>query len=157
MASVNWTAPSQAFPRIARLLGLPTYRYHVLLGLAVSVGGLTESTVRTQLSWARGWDVRSRGCTVPPPVGSPPGEASHQGSRFLWAAPQGVPGCWHLGGRLVGLEPRWELCSLVLPPLHHAHDGHYAWHTPLCAWFPGSVPPAWAFPFSGVASLQAQP
>ncbi|XP_053767028.1 tubulin-specific chaperone D isoform X2 [Desmodus rotundus] len=46
VASVNWTAPSQAFPRIARLLGLPTYRYHVLLGLAVSVGGLTESTVR---------------------------------------------------------------------------------------------------------------
>ncbi|KAM5305967.1 tubulin-specific chaperone D isoform 2-T2 [Glossophaga mutica] len=46
VASVNWVAPSQAFPRIARLLGLPTYRYHVLLGLAVSVGGLTESTVR---------------------------------------------------------------------------------------------------------------
>ncbi|KAF6097555.1 tubulin folding cofactor D [Phyllostomus discolor] len=46
VASVNWAAPSQAFPRIARLLGLPIYRYHVLLGLAVSVGGLTESTVR---------------------------------------------------------------------------------------------------------------
>nr|XP_008533177.1 PREDICTED: tubulin-specific chaperone D isoform X2 [Equus przewalskii] len=46
MASVNWNAPSQAFPRITRLLGLPAYRYHVLLGLAVSVGGLTESTVR---------------------------------------------------------------------------------------------------------------
>jgi len=46
MASVNWNAPSQAFPRITQLLGLPTYRYHVLLGLAVSVGGLTESTVR---------------------------------------------------------------------------------------------------------------
>ncbi|EFB29985.1 hypothetical protein PANDA_016130 [Ailuropoda melanoleuca] len=46
MASVNWNAPSQAFPRITQLLGLPAYRYHVLLGLAVSVGGLTESTVR---------------------------------------------------------------------------------------------------------------
>ncbi|XP_027968199.1 tubulin-specific chaperone D isoform X4 [Eumetopias jubatus] len=46
VASVNWNAPSQAFPRITQLLGLPTYRYHVLLGLAVSVGGLTESTVR---------------------------------------------------------------------------------------------------------------
>ncbi|XP_012888538.1 PREDICTED: tubulin-specific chaperone D [Dipodomys ordii] len=46
MASVNWSAPSQAFPLVARLLGLPAYRYHVLLGLAVSVGGLTESTVR---------------------------------------------------------------------------------------------------------------
>ncbi|KAL1779263.1 tubulin-specific chaperone D [Sigmodon hispidus] len=46
VASVNWNAPSQAFPLITQLLGLPTYRYHVLLGLAVSVGGLTESTVR---------------------------------------------------------------------------------------------------------------
>ncbi|XP_012933569.1 tubulin-specific chaperone D isoform X2 [Heterocephalus glaber] len=46
MTSVNWNAPSQAFPRITQLLGLPTYRYHVLLGLAVSVGGLTESTVK---------------------------------------------------------------------------------------------------------------
>nr|XP_045015131.1 tubulin-specific chaperone D [Jaculus jaculus] len=46
VASVNWNAPSQAFPLITQLLGLPTYQYHVLLGLAVSVGGLTESTVR---------------------------------------------------------------------------------------------------------------
>ncbi|KAG3268215.1 tubulin folding cofactor D [Ictidomys tridecemlineatus] len=46
VASVNWNAPSQAFPHITQLLALPTYRYHVLLGLAVSVGGLTESTVR---------------------------------------------------------------------------------------------------------------
>lgn len=49
-ASVNWTAPSQAFPRITQLLGLPAYRYHVLLGLAVSVGGLTESTVSMRLA-----------------------------------------------------------------------------------------------------------
>lgn len=49
VASVNWGAPSQAFPRMARLLGLPAYRYHVLLGLAVSVGGLTESTVSRRL------------------------------------------------------------------------------------------------------------
>ncbi|XP_053425237.1 tubulin-specific chaperone D [Nycticebus coucang] len=46
IASVSWNVPSQAFPRITQLLGLPTYRYHVLLGLVVSVGGLTESTVR---------------------------------------------------------------------------------------------------------------
>ncbi|XP_077335366.1 tubulin-specific chaperone D-like, partial [Lithobates pipiens] len=44
--TLNWNAPSQAFPRITRLLGLPTYRYCVMLGLSVSVGGLTESTVR---------------------------------------------------------------------------------------------------------------
>lgn len=46
VASVNWAAPSQAFPRITQLLGLPAYRYHVLQGLVVSVGGLTASTVR---------------------------------------------------------------------------------------------------------------
>lgn len=50
VATVNWNAPSQAFPLITQLLGLPTYRYHVLLGLAVSVGGLTESTVRRHLA-----------------------------------------------------------------------------------------------------------
>ncbi|XP_060109373.1 tubulin-specific chaperone D [Heteronotia binoei] len=42
----NWNAPSQAFPKITQFLGLPTYQYHVLTGLTVSVGGLTESTVR---------------------------------------------------------------------------------------------------------------
>lgn len=42
---MNWSAPAQAFPRVTRLLALPSYRYHVLLGLVVSVGGLTESTV----------------------------------------------------------------------------------------------------------------
>ncbi|KAF5903647.1 tubulin-specific chaperone D, partial [Clarias magur] len=46
LESLNWSAPSQAFPRITRLLELPVYRYCTLLGLAVSVGGLTESTVR---------------------------------------------------------------------------------------------------------------
>ncbi|XP_025217205.1 tubulin-specific chaperone D [Theropithecus gelada] len=46
VASVNWNAPSQAFSRITQLLGLPTYSYPVLLGLVVSLGGLTESTVR---------------------------------------------------------------------------------------------------------------
>ena len=43
--TLNWNAPSQAFPYITQLLGLDHYRYHVLLGLAVSVGGLTDSTV----------------------------------------------------------------------------------------------------------------
>uniref|UniRef100_A0A3B5AMD7 Tubulin-specific chaperone D n=1 Tax=Stegastes partitus TaxID=144197 RepID=A0A3B5AMD7_9TELE len=43
--SLNWNAPSQAFRYIAQLLGLPEYQYHTLLGLTVSVGGITESTV----------------------------------------------------------------------------------------------------------------
>ncbi|XP_067237533.1 tubulin-specific chaperone D [Chanodichthys erythropterus] len=44
--SLNWNAASQAFPHIMQLLRLPQYQYHTLLGLSVSVGGLTESTVR---------------------------------------------------------------------------------------------------------------
>ncbi|KAG7317357.1 hypothetical protein KOW79_019655 [Hemibagrus wyckioides] len=44
--SLNWSAASQAFPHITQLLKLPVFRYHTLLGLAMSVGGLTESTVR---------------------------------------------------------------------------------------------------------------
>ncbi|XP_076122630.1 tubulin-specific chaperone D [Alosa pseudoharengus] len=43
---LNWNAASQAFSHITRLLRLQTYQYHTLLGLTVSVGGLTESTVR---------------------------------------------------------------------------------------------------------------
>ncbi|CAG01098.1 unnamed protein product, partial [Tetraodon nigroviridis] len=45
LTSLNWLAPSQAFQYISRLLGLPDYQYHTLLGLSVSVGGITESTV----------------------------------------------------------------------------------------------------------------
>uniref|UniRef100_A0A672ZUY0 Tubulin folding cofactor D n=1 Tax=Sphaeramia orbicularis TaxID=375764 RepID=A0A672ZUY0_9TELE len=44
-ASLNWNAPSQAFQYITQLLGLTQYQYHTLLGLTVSVGGITESTV----------------------------------------------------------------------------------------------------------------
>ncbi|NXK93856.1 TBCD protein, partial [Formicarius rufipectus] len=44
--ALNWNAASEAFPRITQLLALPTYQYFVLLGLSVSVGGLTETTLR---------------------------------------------------------------------------------------------------------------
>ncbi|XP_077385116.1 tubulin-specific chaperone D isoform X1 [Festucalex cinctus] len=44
-ASLNWKAPSQAFPYVTQLLGLPEYQYQTLLGLTVSVGGMTQSTV----------------------------------------------------------------------------------------------------------------
>uniref|UniRef100_A0A3Q3SV46 Tubulin-specific chaperone D n=1 Tax=Mastacembelus armatus TaxID=205130 RepID=A0A3Q3SV46_9TELE len=43
--SLNWNAPSEAFQHITQLLRLPHYQYHTLLGLTVSVGGITESTV----------------------------------------------------------------------------------------------------------------
>ncbi|NWW17719.1 TBCD protein, partial [Falcunculus frontatus] len=44
--TLNWNAASEAFPRITQLLGLAAYQYYVLLGLSVSVGGLTETTLR---------------------------------------------------------------------------------------------------------------
>ncbi|XP_065051758.1 tubulin-specific chaperone D-like [Rhopilema esculentum] len=43
---LNWTVPSVAFSNIIKLLPLPAYRHSVLLGITVSVGGLTESLVR---------------------------------------------------------------------------------------------------------------
>uniref|UniRef100_A0A4W3JSU0 Tubulin-specific chaperone D n=1 Tax=Callorhinchus milii TaxID=7868 RepID=A0A4W3JSU0_CALMI len=58
--TLNWSAPSQAFPPITKLLGLPTYQYHVLLGLTVSVGGLTESTVCSLLCVSENKPNRSR-------------------------------------------------------------------------------------------------
>ncbi|XP_060071725.1 tubulin-specific chaperone D-like [Ylistrum balloti] len=42
---LNWAAPSDTFPLFTKLLKCSTYRYSVLLGLTVSVGGLTESLV----------------------------------------------------------------------------------------------------------------
>nr|XP_043907616.1 tubulin-specific chaperone D isoform X1 [Solea senegalensis] len=45
ITSLNWNASSQSFHYISQLLGLPQYHYHTLLGLTVSVGGITESTV----------------------------------------------------------------------------------------------------------------
>ncbi|XP_067672679.1 tubulin-specific chaperone D-like [Haliotis asinina] len=45
-SSVNWSSPLETFPRFVQLLNLPAYRYCVLLGMAVSVGGLTESLVK---------------------------------------------------------------------------------------------------------------
>uniref|UniRef100_A0A8V5HF68 Tubulin-specific chaperone D n=1 Tax=Melopsittacus undulatus TaxID=13146 RepID=A0A8V5HF68_MELUD len=54
--TLNWNAASEAFPRITQLLALPAYQYSVLLGLSVSVGGLTETTVRRQSGFPAGWD-----------------------------------------------------------------------------------------------------
>ncbi|XP_041362453.1 tubulin-specific chaperone D-like [Gigantopelta aegis] len=43
---INWAAPSETFPQLTGLLSLSTFTYSVLLGLTVSVGGLTESLVK---------------------------------------------------------------------------------------------------------------
>jgi hypothetical protein len=46
---INWAAPSDTFPRFAKLLGCDSYTYNVLLGFTVSVGGITESLVSVQI------------------------------------------------------------------------------------------------------------
>lgn len=51
--TLNWNAPSHAFKYIAQLLGLPEYQYHTLLGLTVSVGGITESTVGGEVEYCK--------------------------------------------------------------------------------------------------------
>ena len=43
---INWIAGSDTFPRFTQLLALKPYTYSVMLGLVVSVGGLTENLVR---------------------------------------------------------------------------------------------------------------
>ncbi|XP_071963233.1 tubulin-specific chaperone D-like [Antedon mediterranea] len=46
IVGLNWAAPSDIFPKVTELLKLDIYRYSVILGLTVSVGGLTESLVK---------------------------------------------------------------------------------------------------------------
>ncbi|XP_006812079.1 tubulin-specific chaperone D-like [Saccoglossus kowalevskii] len=46
LKELNWGASSDTFPKITQALSCPTYRYSLLLGLTVSVGGLTESLVK---------------------------------------------------------------------------------------------------------------
>ena len=43
--NINWRAPEETFPRFTQLLSIEDYMYNTLLGLTVSVGGLTESLV----------------------------------------------------------------------------------------------------------------
>ncbi|XP_052740499.1 tubulin-specific chaperone D [Bicyclus anynana] len=45
-AVVLWLFPGHTMPRFVQLLAFPAYRYHVLKGLVVSAGELTESLVK---------------------------------------------------------------------------------------------------------------
>uniref|UniRef100_A0A0A9YXM9 Tubulin-specific chaperone D n=1 Tax=Lygus hesperus TaxID=30085 RepID=A0A0A9YXM9_LYGHE len=44
---INWLSNTDTFPRFIQLLGLPGYKRPVLLGLIASVGGLSESLVKS--------------------------------------------------------------------------------------------------------------
>jgi len=45
-ATFQWKVESETFPLFCGLLCLPEYRHRVILGLVVSVGGLTERLVK---------------------------------------------------------------------------------------------------------------
>jgi len=45
-AEIKWSVESETFPRFVQLLRLPDYAHRLLLGLVVSVGGLTERLVK---------------------------------------------------------------------------------------------------------------
>ena len=44
--TLNWSAPTEGFKAIIKLLHLKEYQYPILLGITISAGGLTESLVR---------------------------------------------------------------------------------------------------------------
>jgi len=54
---LNWASSSDTFPKFAKLLSVSTYTYHILLGLTVSAGGLTESLVRFLFSFLYYWHI----------------------------------------------------------------------------------------------------
>ena len=45
-ADINWTVESETFPKFVQLLHLPEYSERIILGLIVSIGGLTERLVK---------------------------------------------------------------------------------------------------------------
>jgi len=45
-ADINWTVESETFPRFVKLLHLSEYSDRIILGLIVSIGGLTERLVK---------------------------------------------------------------------------------------------------------------
>lgn len=51
METINFAACGDTFPRFSALLDVEEYRYNILLGFTVSVGGLTESLVRALSAW----------------------------------------------------------------------------------------------------------
>ncbi|KAK4474745.1 hypothetical protein MN116_001870 [Schistosoma mekongi] len=44
--NMSWISANSTFPRFVKLLDIPEYRYRLILGLIVSIGGLTELTIR---------------------------------------------------------------------------------------------------------------
>lgn len=50
ISELNWSVAEVSFPYTIQLLRLSSYRYRTLLGLVVSVGGLTESLVSSHMT-----------------------------------------------------------------------------------------------------------
>lgn len=53
--AVNYSLPHHTFPRLVPLLGTPTYTHHIMQGLCLSVGGLSESVVKHSAAALRSW------------------------------------------------------------------------------------------------------
>ncbi|KAJ3270859.1 hypothetical protein HK104_004831, partial [Borealophlyctis nickersoniae] len=70
-----WSNPAEVYPRMMHALSIPTFRANVLVGLVVSVGGLTESLVRhssTSLITYLSTLPSTPDLTHPPPSSSTP-------------------------------------------------------------------------------------
>jgi len=67
---VNWASPSVVYPMMVKVMNIDSYHYSVVEGLCVSVGGLTESVVKSSgmalVEWTktmkklRGWKHLAR-------------------------------------------------------------------------------------------------
>lgn len=64
---INFASPSTTFPKFSQLLDSDAYRSSVLLGLAASVGGLTESLVSRSRCYGNA--IRIRRLIIPLFVG----------------------------------------------------------------------------------------
>jgi len=61
MEYFDWKSSSVTFLKFAKLLSLPTYTCHILLGFTVSAGGISESLVRSYLAIMLYFCARSAG------------------------------------------------------------------------------------------------
>jgi len=64
---INWAVPSHTFPLVIQLLSVECYHYAILSGLVVSIGGLTESVVKSSSAVFLEWvDSMTRGNVLAP-------------------------------------------------------------------------------------------
>ena len=89
--AIDWAVPLVSFPLLSQLLGLETYRGAVIAGLALSVGGLTESTVKASkaclLAWARSAQLGGKRRELDAAFGALLGELTKHARRLRVVVP----------------------------------------------------------------------